>query len=79
MGCERKSIFETSLNAYGLSSVVNFLVTLQGPSSWNKPMSESLPGPPFNHNVIGSFAGSFLDSKNQKKACMEGDRSMKPE
>ena len=30
-------------------------------------MSESEPGPPFNHRVNGSDAGLLRDSKNQKK------------
>jgi hypothetical protein len=41
-------------------------------------MSESLPGPPFNQRVMGSLAGSFLDSKNQKKLCTSSARLIKP-
>jgi len=49
-----------------------------GPFSSKRPMSESDPGPPFNHKVKGSEAGSLRDSKNQKKtwilkACLDGD------
>lgn len=31
---------------------------------------DELPGPPFIHIDSGAFAGSFLDSKNQKKVLM---------
>lgn len=31
---------------------------------------EEAPGPPFNHIASGAFAGSFLDSKNQKNVLI---------
>jgi hypothetical protein len=41
--------------------------TKHGPVSWNNPIIEELPGPPFNQMVRGEFAGSLRLSKNQKK------------
>lgn len=45
----------------------------------NNPIIESLPGPPFNHSVMGSLFGSLLDSKNQKNVCTSSARLTKPE
>lgn len=44
-----------------------------------RPYIESEPGPPLSHKVIGSDAGSWRDSKNQKNRCLFSAKSMKPE
>lgn len=43
---------------------------IQGPFSVSKPIMEEEPGPPFIQIERGALAGSFLDSKNQKKVLM---------
>lgn len=60
-------MFETLFHEYGLITLSRSGVIRHGPSSWKSPISESEPGPPFNHRDSGSFAGSDLLSKNQKK------------
>lgn len=54
----------SSFQAYGLSWVSRSSVTLQGPSSWNRPISESEPGPPLSHSVRGAVSGLLRASKN---------------
>jgi hypothetical protein len=46
------------------------LLTLHGPFSRKRPTIELLPGPPFIQIDSGAFAGSFRDSKNQKKVLI---------
>lgn len=64
--------FETSFHEYGLMYEVKFFAIMHGPSSPNRPISLSEPGPPLSHKVMGSVAGERLLSKNQKKLFMPG-------
>jgi hypothetical protein len=45
-------------------------LTKHGPFSLSNPSIDELPGPPFIQIESGAFAGSFLDSKNQKKVLI---------
>lgn len=58
-------MFDMLFQEYGLGVVIKFSVSMQGPFSSNKPMSESEPGPPFSQSVKGSSAGLLRDSKSQ--------------
>lgn len=44
---------------------------VQGPISFTAEEMEEVPGPPPIHMTSGAFAGSFLDSKNQKNVFAE--------
>lgn len=65
------SMLELLFHDHGFSSVeFESLLTVHGPFSCSRPMNDELPGPPFIHIESGAFAGSWRDSKNQKKVLM---------
>lgn len=66
------SILTSLFHDHGFRVVeLESLLIIQGPFSVSKPIMEEEPGPPFIHMERGALAGSFLDSKNQKKVLME--------
>jgi hypothetical protein len=51
----------------------------QGPFSWNRPIIDEQPGPPFSHIANGALPGLFLAAKNQNHMCMSVPTSRYPE
>lgn len=71
-GWSMYSMLTSLLNDQGLRYVeLESKLTLHGPFSVSNPIIDEDPGPPFIHIESGAFAGSFRDSKNQKKVLME--------
>lgn len=66
-------------SSYIRSSAEHYHEDKRDGEPFNNPISESDPGPPFNHSVIGAVSASFLASKNQKNRCRPSSRSTYPE